>query len=164
MPVEDVAARVTEVLSRAESLFAPAPENWGPGEAGGLISAAAAANRAVAQRSSDLSGAMAVSHAEAVSRTADRLERAADAEGELASHLTRATDTHSEGRSYASSLRASAGDTQAALGASGQLPAGEIAAIRALRNCVARMHELVTRHSAESAGLAEEIRNIGYGG
>ena len=162
MPVEDLAARVAEVLSRAESLFAPAPASWEPGEAGGPISDAATANRAVAQSTSELSGAMASTHAEAVSGTADRLERAADAEGELARHLARATDTHTEGRSHASSLRASVAEIPASLGVAAHVPAGEIATVNALRNRVARMHALVKRHAAESAELAQQIRNLGY--
>jgi hypothetical protein len=162
MPVEDVAARVTEVLSRAESLFVAAPENGGSAAATGPIGAAAAATRAVAPRTSELSGAMATTHGEAVSATADRLERVADAERDLAHHLSQATDTHRQGQSQASSLRAGVAEIPAALGPAAQIPAGQIAALKALRNRVARMNDLVTQHSAGSAQLAEEIRNLKY--
>jgi hypothetical protein len=161
MPVEDVVARVSEVLSRAESLFAGAARNGGSAALASLISAADA-NRAVAPRTSELSGAMATSHREAVSATADRLEGVADAERDLVHRLNQASDAHGEGRSQASSLRASAAEIPAALGPAAQIPAGQIAALKAVRNRVARMHDLVTRHSAESARLADEIHNLGY--
>lgn len=162
MPVEDAAAWVTEVLSRAESLFAGAADTGGSPSAAGLIADAAGANRAVAPRTEDVSGAMATAHGAAVSAAADGLDRAAATETNLARRLSEATDADRGGHSHASSLHASAAEIPAALGLAVQIPAGEVAALKALRNRVARMHDLVNEHSAESARLAEEIRNLGY--
>jgi Domain of unknown function (DUF4226) len=162
MSVENASARVTAALSRAESLFAGAADNAKSTAAAGLIADVAKTARTAAPRASEVSGAMATAHGEAVSATADRLDRAAGADNELARHLDQASDIHTGGRSYASSLRASAAEIPAALGPATQIPAGQVAALRALRNRVARMHDVVTSHSADAGQLAEQIRNLGY--
>jgi hypothetical protein len=162
MPVEDVAARVLAALSRAESLFArPAGTERSAGAAA-RISDAAAASRAIAPHSADLSGAAAAAHGEMLSAAGERLAHADATDSELARQLTDAAETHRDGRAHATELRTTAAEIPATLGPAMQLPAGEVAALRGLRNRVAAMQALVARHSAESARLASDLRNLGY--
>jgi hypothetical protein len=162
MPVEDVAARVLAALSRAESLFATTAGTEGNAGAATRTSDAAAASRAIAPQIADLSGAAAAAHGETLSAAGERLEHAGATDSELARQLTDAAETHRDGRAHATELRATAAEIPAALGPAVQLPAGEVAALRGLRNRVAGMQALVGRHSAESARLASDIRNLGY--
>jgi hypothetical protein len=161
MPIEDLAARVTEALTRAESLFcAPADPD---GSTGGHVNSAAEAHRAIAARTAQLSGAMASAQDEALTAAGDRLDHAATSEADLAERIRQATQAHEAGRSAASGLRASAADLPAALGPTAHVPAGEFVALTVLRNRVGRMQHLLAQHAAESARLAGEIRGLGYG-
>jgi hypothetical protein len=162
MPVEDVAARVVEVLTRAESLFAIPADAAAAGEAAGRVSDAAAASRAIASRTADLSGAAATAHSAAVGAAAERLEHTASTDSELAERVADTADAHHGGGSHAAELRASAAEIPSALGPAVRNPAGEVAALKALRNRVAGMQRLLAEHSGESARVAGEIRNLGY--
>lgn len=162
MPVEDVVARVVEVLARAESLFALPADAAAAAGAAGQVADATAASRAIAPRTAELSGAAAAAHGEAVDAAAQRLERTAATDSELARHLADTADSHHGGRSRATELRATAAEIPTALGPAVEIPAGEMAALKALRNRVAGMQQLLAQHSGESAGVAGEIRNLGY--
>jgi hypothetical protein len=164
MPIDDVAIWVSEVLSRAGSLFAAPADRAGAATGPGPIGDAAQATRAIATRTAGLSGAWATAHGETTAAGADRLEEAAAAETALARHLDHAAITHHSGRSDATRLRVGTTDVPGAFGPAIHIPAGEVAALKALRNRVARMRELLAHHSAESARLAGEIRNLGFRG
>lgn len=162
MPIEDLAVRVTEVLSRAESLFADRADGGAPAAAG-RITDAVAVSRLIAPRTADLSGAAATAHTEAMAAVGKALDQAAAAEADLARHLEQANEAHHGGRSHATELRVTAAEVPAALGPAVHMPAGQVAALKALRNRVSRMRDLLARHSAESTRLAGEIRSLGYG-
>ena len=102
---------------------------------------AAEASRAIATRTTELSGKFASAHAELLDATAQRLERATAADARLADHLGAASQTHGEGGAQAAELRAGAADVPARLAPWEQYPAGELAALKALRHQVAGMQQ-----------------------
>jgi hypothetical protein len=59
-------------------------------------------------------------------------------------------------------LRAGAAEIPDQLGPWADLPASELAALKALRNRVAGMQALVAQHSSDATRLAGEIRSLGY--
>jgi hypothetical protein len=161
MSVDAVAARVTQVLARAESLFAV------PADAGGAISVrgigeALDAGHAISAVSEDLLGAAAGAHREAIGAATERLGGAAGADDALVSQLVDAGRDHHAGRSDASALRAGAAEVPTAVDALGALPAAEVVALTALRNRVAAMHDLITRHVEDAGRAAAAIRDLGY--
>jgi hypothetical protein len=162
MPVDDVAARVAAVLSRAESLFAGPTDGLDAGGAIDSIGGAAEASRSIGSGSAELSGESVAVHGETAAAIANRLSGAAAAESDFVRRLAEASETHQAGRSHATALRAGAVEITAVLGPAVHIPAGEVAALRGLRNRVANMQELVARHSGESARLAGEIRGLEY--
>ncbi|HZA08992.1 hypothetical protein [Mycobacterium sp.] len=162
IPVEALAVRVTEVLSRAESLFA-APADRDAGVAPDRISDALEAGRAIRSRAAELSGTAADAHREAVAAAGDRLQQTSATEAELAQKVQRASEIQDRGRSEVAQLRASAAEVPEALGTALHTPAGELATLAALRRRVERMQHLVADHSAESARLAGELRRLRYG-
>ena len=163
MTVEHVAAQVVEVLARAESLFSTPAEGAAVSGAADTMGQAAEASRAIATRTTELSGKFASAHAELLDATAQRLERATAADARLADHLGAASQTHGEGGAQAAELRAGAADVPARLAPWEQYPAGELAALKALRHQVAGMQQLLAHHGEEATRLAGEIRTVGYG-
>jgi hypothetical protein len=161
MTVEHVAARVVAVLTRAESLFAT-PGDAAAVEAAGRMGEAAEASRAIVSRTAELSGAVASAHRNVLAVAAQRLEDAAGTDGRLADHVADTSATHGAGRSRATELRAGAAEVSARLGPWAELPASELAALKALRNRLSGMQHLLAQHSAEATRVAAEIRTLGY--
>jgi len=93
MAVERVAAKVVEVLARAESLFTSPGD---PAVSGAVerIGQAADASGAIVARTAELSGATASAHRELLASAAQRLEYAAGTDAQLADHVAGATETH----------------------------------------------------------------------
>jgi hypothetical protein len=160
--VEHVAAEVVEVLSHAESLFAT-PGDVAAGDAAGTTGQAAEASRAIAARTADLSGSVAQAHADVLDSAAARLEAAAAADSRLADHVAAAADTHRAGLAQATDLRAAAAEVPARLAPFADIPASELAALKALRIKLAGMQQLMAHHSGDAARVAAEIRALGYG-
>ncbi|MCV7236187.1 hypothetical protein [Mycobacterium branderi] len=152
-------ARVVEVLARAESLFTT------PAEAAttAQLDAAAEASRGLAARSAELSGAAITAHRDLATSATQRLEHAADTDAHLAEQVARAGQTHAEARSQASALRAEAAEVGPRLDAWAGLPASEITGLKALRDRVARMQQLLAQHRQEAVRTASQIRSLGYG-
>ena len=161
MAVERVAAKVVEVLARAESLFT-SPGDPAVSEAVERIGQAADASGAIVARTAELSGATASAHRELLASAAQRPEYAAGTDAQLADHVAGATETHHGGRSHASALRAGAAEVPARLAPWAELPAGELAALTALRSRVAGMQRLLAHHTGEATRVAAEIRSLGY--
>jgi hypothetical protein len=157
--VEQVTIQVVEVLKRAESLFAVPGDAYATETTG----RAAEASRAIATRTAELSGAAAQAHAGLLDAAAQRLDTAAGADARLAGHLARAAETHASGLSRATDLRAGAAEVPTRLAPWADIPASELAAVKALRNRVAGMQQLLADHTAEAARAAGEIRALGYG-
>ena len=148
--LQQVAARVVEVLSRAESLFAPPGEVPSAG-LGDLAGRAADASAAVAAQTAELSGATAGAHRDLLGAAAQRLGGAADADSALADQLAGAVQTHSAGLSAAAGLRADAAEVPERLAPWADVPAADLAALKALRARVAGMGQLLAEHGGADA-------------
>jgi len=158
MMLGDIAARVSEVLVRAESLFA-VPED---AAAADQLGRAADANRALGGRTSELSGAAATAHRQLVDQSAADLSAAADADDQLAAQLTAAAARHHRGHARARDLRADAAavvDRFAVLSGTGT---GELAVLKALRAGVSGMQQLLAEHAGQSSAAAAQIRAVDY--
>ena len=163
MGLDDVAARVVTVLTRAESLFAPPGDHDSGASALSRIGAAAADARLIAGRTADLSGATVAGHADFASASAEDLDHAFDADARLADSLRRGTELHGVGKARAGALRAAAGEVVPRIGPMADLPAGELAALKVLREHVAHMRDLLGEHRSAGARTAVEIRAVRYG-
>lgn len=156
--VDDAAARVVDVLTRAETLFAP-PGDWqAPARAGDAAQTA----RVIAARTADLSGATAAGHREMTAAAAGHLERAADADARLADALRRSAQLHDEGASQAAGLRAAAAEVPAQVSRWAELPAAQAAGLKALRSQLVGMQRLLARHRPAAARTAAEISALRY--
>lgn len=160
MAVEEVAARVLAILTRAESLFSA--DAAGAEVPPSPVGAAAQTARAIAARTAEMSGVTVRGHREMITAGADRLERASDADDRLAENLRSSAQLHDAGRSQAAALRAAAADVPGQLQPWSQLPAAEIAGLQALRTQLAGMQHLLARHSAAGARAAAEISTLRY--
>ena len=158
--VHEVAARVLAILTRAESLFsadtARAAVSQSP------VGAAAQTARAIATRIAEMSGATVRGHGEMITASAGRLELASDADDRLTENLRSSAQLHDAGRSQAAALRAAAADVPGQLQPWSELPAAEVAALKALRTQLAGTQHLLARHSAAGARVAAEISTLRY--
>jgi hypothetical protein len=160
MSVQQVATHVVEVLSRAESLFGtPGQSDMAAAERMGETAEASAATAALA---SEMSGVLASAHGDMLAATSQRLDDTAANDARLAGHVADTGTSHAAGGSRATDLRAEAAEDSDRLGPWAELPAGELAALRALRNRVAAMQRLLADHSAEAARVAGDVRSLGY--
>ncbi len=156
MTVDEVAARVVDVLTRAETLFAP-PGEWQPPAD---VGAAAQTAAAIAARTADLSGATASAHRDMIA--AGHLERASDADTRLADALQRSAQLHGQGASQAAGLRAAAAEVPAQVSRWAELPAAQAAGLNTLRTQLVGMQRLLARHRAAAARTAAEISAVRY--
>jgi hypothetical protein len=161
MSVQDVADRVVEVLSRAESLFAT-PADTATSHMAAAVNDASEASRAIGARTGELGGALASAHHDVLDTIARRLDDVGDTDSQLAEHLTRAGEAHASGGSQATNLRAGAEKIPSRLGPTGELPASELAGLLALRNHVAGMQRLLAEHTSGAARAADDIHGLTY--
>ena len=160
MAVDDVIARVLDVLTRAESLFTASA---GPGEdAAGALGSAAEINQTLSARTADLSGVAMSSHREAVAQSAAALGAAADVDAALTAHLSSAAGAHSSGAGQAGQLRAGAASIADVVGPLRDTAPGDMVVLTALRARVAGMQQLVGEHADHGAATAEQVRALGY--
>jgi len=160
--LDEVAARVVQVLTRAESLFAVPADAAVASTAADQLGQAADAHRALVN--SELSGAGATGHRQLVDESAAGVGAAARADEQLAAHLTAAGARHNLGRIKAQNLRTDAAavpDQFAALSGTG---AGELAALKNLRAHLAGMQQLLAEHAGQGAATAAQIRAVDYRG
>jgi hypothetical protein len=160
--VQDAAARIVAVLARAGALFGAPTEPQGAAGEANLVGPAAQTIRAIAERTSEMSGATAHGHGDFVAGSVEFLERASDSDVRLAESLRRSAQFHDSGRSQAAGLRATAADVHAQLQSWAGLPAVEAAGLKVLRAQLAGMHNLLARHRAAAARTATEIRKLRY--
>jgi hypothetical protein len=161
MMLDGVAARVVQVLTRAESLFA-VPEDAAAATAADQLGQAADANRALGGRSAELAGTGAVAHRQLVDASAAAVAASARADGQLAAHLTAAAARHHHGRARARDLRADAAAVPERLAALSGTATGELAELKTLRAHVARMGQLLAEHAGQDAAAAAQIRAVDY--
>jgi hypothetical protein len=162
MMLDGVAARVVEVLTRAESLFAVPADAAAASTAADQLGQAAHANRALGGRNAELSGAGATGHRQLVDESAAGVGAAARADEQLAAHLTAAAARHHHGRVRAQDLCADAAAVPERLAALSGTAAGDLAALKALRALLAGMQQLVAEHAGQGAAAAAQIRAVDY--
>jgi hypothetical protein len=161
MSVQDVADRVVEVLSRAESLFAT-PADTAPSQMAAAVDDASEASRAIGARTDELGGALASAHHDVLDTIARRLDDVGDTDSQLIEHLTRAGEAHASGGSQATNLRAGAEEIPSRLGPTSELPASELAGLLALRNQVAGMQRLLAERTSEAMRASDDIHGLRY--
>lgn len=169
MAVDDFLRRVSDTLSRADSLFgsasdAPlaqrAEENVPNGLSARQLSDAAEALRRNA--AAEMSGLAATGYNAFAGERASALARLADTDSELNQIIHNAASA--ETTAAAASRSAVAGWAKHAdnQGAAARSPAGQRALIAALRAELGRQQELVRRHQQQAAALAEQLRLLSY--
>jgi hypothetical protein len=161
MSVQNVADRVVEVLSRAESLFAT-PADTATAQMTAAVDDASEASRAIGARTDELGGALASAHHDALDTIARRLDDVGDTDSRLIAHLAGAGEVHASGGSQATDLRAGAEEIPSRLGPTNGLPASELAGLFALRNQIAGMQRLLAEHTSAAAHAADDIHGLTY--
>jgi hypothetical protein len=160
--IEHAAARVVQVLTRAESLFAAGADTDAAAAALSRTSTAAETARAVAARAADMSGALVQGHRDVAAARAECLEHASGMDQRLVDHLTRSIELHTVGLTQASGLRAGAAEVPGQLQPWADIPASDLAGLKMLRNHLAAMQRLLAQHSAVSARTATDIADMNY--
>jgi len=164
MMLGDVAARVVQVLSRAESLFAVPEDAVAASTAADQLGQASEVNRALGGRTAELTGAGAGAHRRLVDESAADVAAAARADEQLAAHLTAAAARHRRGRTRAQHLRADAAAVPDQFATLSGTAAGELAALKNLRAQLAGMQRLLAEHAGQGAAAAAQIRGVDYRG
>jgi hypothetical protein len=162
MTVDDVAARVVQVLTRAESLFAVPEDAAATSAAADQLRHAADATRALGTRDVELSGTGATGHRRLVDESAANEAAAARADEQLAGHLTAAAARHHHGRIRAQALRADAAAVPEQFAALSGSATAELAALRTLRAHLTGMQRLLAEHTGQDAAAADQIRAVDY--
>jgi hypothetical protein len=158
--VDEVAAEVVAVLARAESLFtAPGGHVLDMAATG----SAAEVSATIAGRTDEMSGSFATAHADLIDSATQRLQRAADADARLVDRLGQSADAHAGGRMHASHLRSGAEEVPTRLDPWAELPASDLAVLKALRHRLADMQQLLAHHREDADRAADEIRSLEYG-
>jgi hypothetical protein len=163
MMLDGVAARVVQVLTRAESLFGVPDDAAAASTAADQLRQAAHANRALGGRNSELSGAGATGHRQLLDESAAGVGAAAGADEQLAVHLTAAA-RHLHGRARAHDLCAAAAAVPERLATLSGTAAGDLAALTTLRAHLAGMQQLLAEHAGQGAAAAAQIRGVDYRG
>jgi hypothetical protein len=160
MSVDPVAAEVVAVMARARSLFAhqDAAETVDVD-----LASAAESSAAIAGRTDELSGSFAAAHRDALEAVSTELQHASGADARLAEHVCDAADTAAAGASDAGALHGTVGSVVDSLHPWSELPAAELAALKALRHHVSGMQQLISDHTAEAQRLADAIGALEYG-
>jgi hypothetical protein len=161
MSVQDVADRVVEALSRAESLFAT-PADTASSRMTAAVEDASETSRAIGARTDELGGALASAHHDALDTIARRLDDVGATDAQLIEHLTRAGQAHASGATQATDLRAAAEEIPSRIGPASELPASELAGLLALRNQIAGMQRLLAEHTSQAAHAADDIHGLTY--
>jgi hypothetical protein len=162
MTLDDVAARVVQVLARAESLFAVPEDTAAASAASDQLGQATDAHRALGEHDSELSGAGATGHRQLVDESAAGVAAAARADEQLAAHLTAAAARHHHGQARAQDLRADAAAVPERFAALSGTVTGELAALKALRAQVAGAQQLLAEQAGQGAAAAAQIRAVDY--
>jgi hypothetical protein len=161
MSVQDVAGRVVEALSRAESLFATPADAASP-HMTAAVEDASEASRAIGAHTDELGGALASAHQDVLDTIARRLDDVGATDSQLVEHLTQAGQAHASGGTQATDLRAAAVEIPSRLGPTSDLPAAELVGLLALRNQVAGMQRLLAEHTSQAAHAADDIHGLTY--
>jgi hypothetical protein len=161
MSVQDVADRVVEALSRAESLFAT-PADAASSRMTAAVDDASEASRAIGAHTDELGGALASAHHDVLDTIARRLDDVGATDSQLVEHLTQAAQAHASGGTQATDLRAGAEEIPSSLGPTSELPASELAGLLALRNQIAGMQRLLAEHTSQAAHAADDIHGLTY--
>jgi hypothetical protein len=159
--VEDMAAHVVAVLTRAESLFADAAGAESVTTADQVSEAAGTARRLTAG-TADMSGAIVATHRDLAAASAEQLDQASGVDARLADHLGRTAALHGAGLSQAGGLRAGAAEVRSQLAPWAEVPASELAGLKMLRNHLAAMQRLLAQHNAVAARTAADISTLSY--
>jgi hypothetical protein len=160
MSVDGVAAEVVAVMGRARSLFAQVDA---ADTVGADTSSAAEASAAIAGRTGELSGSFTDAHRDALDKVSTDLQHASGADARLADHVSDAADTAHAGAAGAQDLHDAAGGVMDSLEPWADLPVTELAALKALRQHVSGMQQLMAGQTGEAQRLADVISALEYG-
>ena len=159
VPLDDFARHVSEVLTRADSLFGSAPVDAPvAGSAAELTDAAELLRRSAAP---EMSGSAVAGYTAFAQGRASRLARLADTETQLDRLLQQAAISESTAAA-ASRLTVSAADGYAGRLVQTNAATGERPLIAALHSQVARQREIVHRHQEKAGELAAQARLLSY--
>lgn len=158
VPVDDVARRVNETLTRADSLFgsASADTSLKPQQ---LTDAADALRRSAA---SDTSGLAATGYTTRAQEQASTLAGLATSDTAFNHILQTAASAENTAAAASRSTVASAAEHTGNRAPAADSPGGQRALIAGLHSKVSRQQELVLRHQQQANELAEQVRQVLY--
>jgi hypothetical protein len=162
MVLEQTTAHVVAVLTRAASLFAPPTGAALHGESVPHVGVAAETVQGLEARTREWRGAAADQHREHLADSSDQLSAVADTDDKLCAVVDSSTQTHAAGHSAARGLLGGAQDIPAQLQTWGDLPAGPMTALQALRAQLAGMQQLMADHQAHTAQAAAQVQALQY--
>src|ERR1700730_16653356 len=160
--VEDVAAHVVAVLTRAASPFAGVAGAESVPTAADRVRAAAGTARGLTASTADMSGAIVATHRELAAASAEQLDQASGVDARLAELLGRTAALHGAALSRAGGLRAGPAEVPSQLAPWAEMPASELAGLKMLRNHLAAMQRLLAQHNAVAARTAADISTLSY--
>ena len=159
MAIERAAAQALAAVERVRSLFSSSAQ--APPPAGPSLGAAAQAVAAAGQRASGLSNELTGQHQGLVAETTGVLTGYDHADSTLHEQLEAAAAATRRGREELDEIAART-RSLARSAVTADTPAGQRAALRALRAEVARASSVVNSTAAQASGIAAQIRALEY--
>jgi hypothetical protein len=157
-----VTEQVVDALGRAESLFATADDAEVDLQPLHHLGPATDQLTALDTRGGDWSGAAADQHRDSLASSVEQLGQAAATDSQLAAILREAVQAHDNGHRAAGELLSAAHDLPDQLQQWAELPATDLAALRALRAQLAGMQQLMARQQAASSDAATRLGGLDY--
>lgn len=161
MPLSDLARSVTEVLSRADTLFGTADPGV-PVTAVDHLTDVVDAIRSSRQQAAEMTGEVLTNYADFALGSSEALGRLCDVESDLTERLHAATEAVAAAKAASRSALDVASSASDALDELPDTPAAELAVIRALRAQVGHELELIRTNEAVAAQLGEQLRGLAY--
>jgi hypothetical protein len=161
VPVDDFVRRVSDVLTRADTLFGS-----GSGDAPAGASAQQLADAADAVRRNagpDMAGSAVAGYSAFAQERASALAQLANTDEAFNQALEQAATAENTAAAASRSTVAAAAQHSHLLSTDGHTPAGHRSLIGALQSEVGRQQELVRRHHEQALELAEQVRQLPYG-
>jgi hypothetical protein len=157
-----VTAQVVDALGRAESLFAAADDAEVDLHPLHHVGPATDDLTHLDTHSGDWTGAAADQHHDSLASSVEQLDQVAAADSHLAGILHETVQAREAGHRAAGELLSAAHDLPDQLQRWDELPAADLASLRALRAQLAGMQQLMARQQAASSDAATRLGGLDY--
>lgn len=161
MPLSDLVRNVGDVMARADSLFGTADPDLSATAADKLTQATDVI-RSGQEQAASMSGDAITNYGEFAQSTRDALDHLSGVESDLGHRLKDAAEAVTAAHTASQSALDVVSSASDAVEHLTEMPASELAVLRALRSQVGQQLELIRTHQAVAEQLGAQLRGLGY--